>query len=159
MQFLRTLILALACLLLRGVECSTIAAEFVIDVEDSSWIQELDDMYLGFNIDSGAHRGKSELKNSGPELPFLQLFCSWTFVRSIRVEARRVTYYVQLAGSLYHNIDLDDEIFQQLTRNLAPAQLRVGGSASDSLWRVPITALLCHVLLTYAAALPSVECM
>ena len=40
-------------------------------------------------------------------------------------------------GSLYHNIQLSDPVFVQLVRNLAPAQLRIGGSASDSLWYVP----------------------
>jgi len=41
------------------------------------------------------------------------------------------------SGSLYHNIDLGDAVLQQLVRNLAPAQLRIGGSASDSVWYVP----------------------
>ena len=41
------------------------------------------------------------------------------------------------SGSLYHNIQLGDAIFRQLAKNLVPGQLRVGGSASDSLWFVP----------------------
>jgi len=41
------------------------------------------------------------------------------------------------SGSLYRNVDLGNGVLQQLTRNLAPAQLRVGGSASDSIWYVP----------------------
>jgi hypothetical protein len=41
------------------------------------------------------------------------------------------------SGSLYHNIDLGSPTFVQLAKNLAPAQLRVGGSASDAVWYVP----------------------
>jgi hypothetical protein len=55
-------------------------------------VQELDDLYLGYNIDS---------------------------------------------GSLYQGIQLDNALLGALSRNLAPAQLRVGGSASDSVWYCP----------------------
>jgi hypothetical protein len=37
------------------------------------------------------------------------------------------------SGSLYHGIALSNPVFTQLARNLAPAQLRIGGTASDSL--------------------------
>ena len=41
------------------------------------------------------------------------------------------------SGSLYAGIQLSNPVLQQLVRNLAPAQLRIGGSASDSVWYVP----------------------
>ena len=41
------------------------------------------------------------------------------------------------SGSLYNGIALEDPVLMQLTRNLGPAQLRIGGSASDSAWYVP----------------------
>jgi heparanase 1 len=41
------------------------------------------------------------------------------------------------SGSLYNGIALDTDVLVQLTRNLAPAQLRIGGSASDSVWYCP----------------------
>jgi heparanase 1 len=63
-----------------------------VAVNDAAAVISLDDLYLGYNIDS---------------------------------------------GSLYHNIDLGNPTFVQLAKNLAPAQLRVGGSASDAVWYVP----------------------
>jgi len=61
-------------------------------VSDAVALQTLDELYLGFNLDS---------------------------------------------GSLYRGVDLSNAVLQQLTRNLAPAQLRVGGSAADSCWYEP----------------------
>ena len=41
------------------------------------------------------------------------------------------------SGSLYRGITLGNKVLVQLTRNLGPAQLRIGGSASDSVWYCP----------------------
>lgn len=41
------------------------------------------------------------------------------------------------SGSLAKNIQLSNAVLVQLARNLAPAQLRVGGTSSDSLWYIP----------------------
>ena len=40
-------------------------------------------------------------------------------------------------GSLHDDFDLSDPVLAQLLRNLAPGQLRVGGSAADSMWYLP----------------------
>ena len=68
------------------------AQVLTVTVNDAAPLQTLDELYQGYNIDS---------------------------------------------GSLYNGIALGDQVLVQLTRNLAPAQLRVGGSASDSVWYCP----------------------
>jgi len=82
----------LACGLAHSTTVQTAPVSVEVTVNDQQSVQELDEYYQGYNIDS---------------------------------------------GSLYHNIQLDNAVLQQLVRNLAPAQLRIGGSASDSLWYVP----------------------
>lgn len=41
------------------------------------------------------------------------------------------------SGSLSNNIQLTNPVLVKLASNLAPGQLRVGGTSSDSLWYVP----------------------
>ena len=76
--------------------CAALAAAsaqvVTVTVNDAAPLQTLDELYQGYNIDS---------------------------------------------GSLYNGIALSDAVLVQLTRNLAPAQLRIGGSASDSVWYCP----------------------
>ena len=84
---LRLLLLSWALARVQAAGTSVFVA-----VNDTAAVQTLDDLYQGYNIDS---------------------------------------------GSLYVNIQLSNSVLQQLVRNLAPAQLRIGGSASDSVWYVP----------------------
>ena len=81
----------LALLLCAAVAAAS-AQVVTVAVNDVAPLQTLDELYQGFNIDS---------------------------------------------GSLYNGIALGDDVLVQLTRNLAPAQLRIGGSASDSVWYCP----------------------
>ena len=77
-----------------------------VSVRDAEPLQVLDDLYIGYNIDS---------------------------------------------GSLYHNIQLSNAQFVTLAANLAPAQLRRGGSASDSVWCAPAAPRrAAHVRTTHA---------
>jgi len=55
---------------------------------------------------------------------------------SIVLDAHYLGFNID-TGSLYGGMDLGDRVFAQLVRNLAPAQLRFGGSAADSLWYIP----------------------
>jgi heparanase 1 len=86
------LCVVLALLTTAQQGAASLAVPVTLSVNDATAIQTVDELYLGFNLDS---------------------------------------------GSLYRGIDLGDPVLQRLTANLAPAQLRVGGSASDSLWYVP----------------------